>query len=101
MLESRIIEIDGTFLGTVILEADRQTRRFYAAHDSVRAFHNHTLQGPDDVALQVARLYRRAHANAGRATSTRQPRHQAACDASEAGGRAAVRNSTKAVLKTF
>ncbi|GCE82066.1 hypothetical protein [Komagataeibacter diospyri] len=71
MLESRIIEIDGTFLGTVILEADRQTRRFYATHDSVRAFHNHTLQGHDDVARQVARLYRRAHANARRAATAK------------------------------
>ena len=43
MLESQIVEIDGTFLGALILEADRKTRRFYAAHDSVRTFHNHTV----------------------------------------------------------
>ncbi|GAO00100.1 MULTISPECIES: hypothetical protein [Komagataeibacter] len=68
MLESRIIEIDGTFLGTVILEADRQTRRFYATHDSVRAFHNRTLHGSDDVTRQVARLYRRSHVDRHDAT---------------------------------
>ncbi|RFD19799.1 hypothetical protein DY926_09230 [Komagataeibacter melaceti] len=62
MLESHIVEIDGTFLGTVILEADRETRRFYAAHDSVRAFHNRTLRAQDELTRQVARLYRRAHA---------------------------------------
>ncbi|MCE2563218.1 hypothetical protein [Komagataeibacter sp. FNDCF1] len=61
MLESRIIEIDGTFVGTVIMETDRVTQRFYATHDSVRAFHNRTLRGPDDLARQVARLYRRSH----------------------------------------
>ena len=61
MLESRIIEIDGTFVGTVIVETDRVTRRFYATHDSVRAFHNRTLRGSDDLTHQVARLYRRSH----------------------------------------
>ncbi|ATU73168.1 hypothetical protein SXCC_02141 [Gluconacetobacter sp. SXCC-1] len=61
MLESRIVEVDGTFVGTVIVEADRVTRRFYAAHDSVRAFHNRTLRSADDLTHQVARLYRRNH----------------------------------------
>ena len=62
MLESRIVEVDGTFVGTLIVEADRVTQRFYATHDSVRAFHNRTLQGGDDLTRQVARLYRRSHA---------------------------------------
>ncbi|MBB2157479.1 hypothetical protein HLH33_14340 [Gluconacetobacter diazotrophicus] len=61
-LESHIVEIDGTFLGTVILEDDHETRRFYATHDSVRAFHNRTLTGHDDLTWQVARLFRRARA---------------------------------------
>ncbi|GAB6966689.1 hypothetical protein JCM25156A_07260 [Komagataeibacter kakiaceti JCM 25156] len=71
MLESHIVEIDGTFLGTVILEADRETRRFYAAHDSVRAFHNQTLRGQDDLTRQVTRLYRRAHAGMQAFTGSR------------------------------
>jgi hypothetical protein len=65
MLESHIIEIDGTFLGAVILESDRETRRFYAAHDSVRSFHNRTLAAHDDLTRQVARLFRHARADIG------------------------------------
>lgn len=53
MLESRIVEVDGTFVGTLIIEADRVTQRFYATHDSVRAFHNRTLQGGDDLPVRL------------------------------------------------
>ncbi|NVN09922.1 hypothetical protein [Nguyenibacter vanlangensis] len=60
MLESHIVEIDGTFLGAVILESDRKTRRFYAAHDSVRPLHNHILAEPDDLTRQAAWRFRRA-----------------------------------------
>ncbi|MBB2200606.1 hypothetical protein [Gluconacetobacter tumulisoli] len=65
MLESHIVEIDGTFVGTVILEDDHETRRFYATHDSVRAFHNRILRERDDLTRQVARLFRTARAGAG------------------------------------
>lgn len=64
MLESQIVEIDGTFLGALILEADRKTRRFYAAHDSVRTFHNHTVSTASDLMNQVVRHYRCARASA-------------------------------------
>ncbi|WP_182355879.1 hypothetical protein [Komagataeibacter europaeus] len=64
MLESQIVEIDGTFLGALILEADRKTRRFYAAHDSVRTFHNHTVSASGDLMNQVVRHYRCARASA-------------------------------------
>lgn len=50
MLGSTIIEINGVFLGAAILVSTSGTRRFYAAHDSVRALHNELL--PDLVALQ-------------------------------------------------
>jgi len=50
MLGSTIIEINGVFLGAAILVSESGTRRFYAAHDSVRALHNELL--PDLVALQ-------------------------------------------------
>lgn len=59
MLESHIIEIDGTFVGTVIVELDGKTRRFYATHDSVRSFHNRSLSHDDDLTQQVALSFRR------------------------------------------
>lgn len=63
MFESRIVEIEGTFLGALIVEADRKTRRFYAAHDSVRPLHNRVLAEPDELTRQVVWQFRRAHAN--------------------------------------
>jgi hypothetical protein len=62
MLESNVVEIDGTFLGTVILEDDRKTRRFYATHDSVRVLHNRTLTGLDTLKRQIAQQFRQARA---------------------------------------
>ncbi|MFT8776779.1 MAG: hypothetical protein ABF893_08995 [Gluconacetobacter liquefaciens] len=63
MFESRIVEIEGTFLGALIVEADRKTRRFYAAHDSVRPLHNCVLAEPDELTRQVVWQFRRAHAD--------------------------------------
>ncbi|OUJ13674.1 hypothetical protein [Acetobacter sp. DsW_063] len=60
MFESQIVEIDGTFLGTFILEGDRETRRFYATHDSVRSCHNRTSIEPGELTPQLASLFRRA-----------------------------------------
>lgn len=59
MLESQIIEVNGTFLGTVILEADRSTRRFYAAHESVKSLHNSRFTQTDNPMLSVACVFRR------------------------------------------
>ena len=56
MLGSTVIEINGVFLGSAILVSESGTRRFYAAHDSVRALHNELL--PDLGALkQRVRLH--------------------------------------------
>ncbi|GBQ25014.1 hypothetical protein AA12717_1952 [Gluconacetobacter sacchari DSM 12717] len=63
MFESRIVEIEGTFLGALIVEADRKTRRFYAAHDSVRPLHNRVLAEADELTRQVVGQFRRAHAD--------------------------------------
>ncbi|PHY92947.1 hypothetical protein CSR02_14175 [Acetobacter pomorum] len=61
MLESQIIEVNGTFLGTIILEADRSTRRFYAAHESVKSLHNSKFAQTDDPVVSVAYVFRRGH----------------------------------------
>ncbi|EHH68755.1 hypothetical protein [Gluconobacter morbifer] len=55
MLGSTVIEINGVFLGVAILVSASGVRRFYAAHESVRALHNEIL--PDLAVLrhQVAR----------------------------------------------
>ncbi|MBB2168098.1 hypothetical protein HLH36_06975 [Gluconacetobacter aggeris] len=64
MYESQIVEIEGTFLGALIVEGDRRTRRFYATHDSVRPLHNRVLAEPDELTRQVARQFRHARAQA-------------------------------------
>lgn len=64
MYESQIVEIEGTFLGALIMEGDRRTRRFYAAHDSVRTLHNRVLAEPDELTRQVARQFRHARVQA-------------------------------------
>ena len=61
MLESHIVEIDGTFVGTVIVEQDGKTRRFYATHESVRSFHNRSVSYDDDLTRLVARSFRRTN----------------------------------------
>ncbi|CAI9121546.1 hypothetical protein PWM43_10625 [Acetobacteraceae bacterium LMG 32668] len=64
MLKSDIVEIDGTFVGTAILEGDRATRRFYAAHESVRPLHNRALPSLDALKRQVALQFRHAQPKA-------------------------------------
>lgn len=57
MFESRIIEINGTFVGAIILEEDRQTRRFYAAHESVQSLHNKRYPDGQDLRTSVIRKF--------------------------------------------
>ncbi len=59
MLKSQIVEVNGTFLGTIILEADRSTRRFYAAHESVKSLHNSKFTQTDNPILSVTCMFRR------------------------------------------
>ncbi|MBV1836811.1 hypothetical protein [Acetobacter estunensis] len=60
MLASRIIEIDGVFLGTMIKERSSTQFRFHAIHESVRALHARIIAEPTDLIRQAAVLLRRA-----------------------------------------
>ncbi|AFW01060.1 hypothetical protein Gbth_025_050 [Gluconobacter thailandicus F149-1 = NBRC 100600] len=57
MLNSKVIHVNGVFLGTAIMNSSMSTLRFYATHESVRALHNACM--PDLLALycQVRRLF--------------------------------------------
>ncbi|GAN68800.1 hypothetical protein [Acetobacter orleanensis] len=55
---SKIIEIDGIFLGTAIQLSGGQGQRFYATHDSVRALHNAVRPDMAVLARQVAQTFR-------------------------------------------
>ncbi|MFT9400594.1 hypothetical protein [Acetobacter sp.] len=59
MLDSKIIEIDGVFLGTAILTGSTAGLRFYAAHESVRSLHNAVEPDLAGLSRQVAQHYRR------------------------------------------
>ena len=60
MLSSKVIHVDGVFLGTAIVSASLNSLRFYATHESVRALHNACM--PDFGALyaQVKSLFNRS-----------------------------------------
>ncbi|MFT8716595.1 MULTISPECIES: hypothetical protein [Gluconobacter] len=60
MLSSKVIHVDGVFLGTAIMSGSLNTLRFYATHESVRALHNACM--PDFGALyaQVRSLFNRS-----------------------------------------
>ncbi|MCG0997597.1 hypothetical protein LG413_05610 [Acetobacter persici] len=55
---SKIIEIDGVFLGTAIQMSGEAGQRFYAAHESVRALHNAIKPDVAMLARQVAQTFR-------------------------------------------
>ncbi|GBR71145.1 hypothetical protein [Gluconobacter kanchanaburiensis] len=59
MLSSRVIHVDGVFLGTAIMSGGLNALRFYATHESVRALHNACM--PDFGVLydQVKKLFNR------------------------------------------
>lgn len=63
MLESKIIEIDGVFLGTAIQVQGVGGRRFYAAHESVRALHNAVEPDFAVLARHVAQQFHRNRAH--------------------------------------
>ncbi|MFT8720387.1 hypothetical protein [Acetobacter sp.] len=58
MYNSQTIEVDGTFVGTIILDAEHRPQRFYAAHDSVRPLHDRILSERDDFLREVMRQFR-------------------------------------------
>ncbi|MBV1836645.1 hypothetical protein [Acetobacter estunensis] len=60
MIASRIIKIDGIFLGTLILDHTPPRHRFYAVHDSVRSLHKRTASEPGELMRQAALHLRRA-----------------------------------------
>ncbi|WP_342628900.1 hypothetical protein AAC691_03025 [Nguyenibacter vanlangensis] len=59
LLDSMIIEVDGTFLGAAILLAGGRRLRFYAVHDSVRALHNQVRPDFESLRRSVALQFRR------------------------------------------
>ena len=54
MLGSTVIEINGIFVGVAILVSTTGARRFYAAHESVRALHNETVADLSALRRRVA-----------------------------------------------
>lgn len=62
MLASHIVEVDGIFVGSLILDRSNERRRFYAVHDSVRSFHNRLLDQSGDLHRQILYQFRRARA---------------------------------------
>ncbi|GBQ80155.1 hypothetical protein AA14337_1640 [Acetobacter malorum DSM 14337] len=67
MLTSRILEIDGIFVGSLIQDCKRCERRFYAVHDAVKSFHNHILDRSGALSRQITQQFRRARASAASA----------------------------------
>ncbi|GBR18512.1 hypothetical protein AA0616_1313 [Komagataeibacter nataicola NRIC 0616] len=59
MFDSKIIEVDGVFVGAAIITGLATSLRFYATHESVRSLHNAIL--PDLAALRhhVTATFRR------------------------------------------
>lgn len=58
MLSSKVINVDGVFLGTAIMGRGMRTLRFYATHDSVRALHNALLPDLGALYVQVRHLFK-------------------------------------------
>lgn len=55
MLSSKVIHVDGVFLGTAIMTDARAVFRFYATHDTVRELHGLSMP---DVSLLTERARR-------------------------------------------
>lgn len=51
MFDSKIIEVDGVFVGAAIITGIATSLRFYATHESVRSLHNVLM--PDLAALRA------------------------------------------------
>jgi len=49
MLASRIIEIDGILVGSLIQDTEQRSWRVHAIHDALRPFHNQVLNNLDDL----------------------------------------------------
>ncbi|MDG6093515.1 hypothetical protein LOC54_00035 [Acetobacter sp. AN02] len=60
MYESHTLEVDGVFVGTIILETDREKHRFHAVHESVRPLHNQSLQDRHELVRQAESRFRRS-----------------------------------------
>lgn len=59
MYKSQTIEVDGTFVGALILDSEHRPQRFYAAHESVRPLHDRILSERDDFLREVMLQFRR------------------------------------------
>ncbi|NHN88827.1 hypothetical protein [Acetobacter conturbans] len=58
MYESQTVEVDGIFVGTIILESNRTRHRFYATHDSVRSLHNQVLNERRELVRRAVAQFR-------------------------------------------
>ena len=66
LLDSKVVECDGVFVGVAIQSEDVHARRFYATHDAARALHEVTMPDLATLELEAGRLFRRYRAEAGR-----------------------------------
>ncbi|MFT8808291.1 hypothetical protein [Gluconobacter sp.] len=60
MLSSKVIHVDGVFLGAAIMSESLNTLRFYATHESVRTLHNACMTDFGALYAQVRSLFNRS-----------------------------------------
>ncbi|WP_419730705.1 hypothetical protein [Lichenicola sp.] len=60
MLKSDVVEVDGVFVGTAILQPNRTDRAFFATHDRVRMLHGKILPSLASVRWHAARQFHAA-----------------------------------------
>ncbi|NHN86620.1 hypothetical protein GOB93_18595 [Acetobacter musti] len=72
MFASQALDIDGVFLGAVIVDRERKQHRFYAAHDSVRSLHNRVVAEADELRRQAVSQFRRVLAEKKNAVAERR-----------------------------
>ena len=58
MLQSEVVEIDGVFVGTAILQSNRTDHAFFATHDRLRLMHGAVLPSLAALRQQAARYFR-------------------------------------------
>ena len=58
MVESDVVEVDGVFVGTAILQPNRIGVAFFATHERLRPLHGAVLSSLAEIRQQAARHFR-------------------------------------------